>query len=264
MRNRNLQIASVRPLVRYVDKDQAVLDTHIMTAPVIPDGEHLAAPTVDVLLEITGSDGFYDESQSRLELTNGAGDIRFDVICPQRWWPAGMGEQHLYELAVSLMMNDFLIDQKRFTLGFTSVRAESRTGSGNGNGNGRDNDTVLLVNGEICEIQSVVVVDQVNEKQLLPATGDSLMLVRDHYGPDVLYQAADRAGILMVQCIPIHPDGTPEVDVESQIDRLASHPSLAGWYVGHLGGISDYLAGRLRKLDPTHAVFRDFDIAPAA
>ena len=243
-----------------MDKDQAVLDTHIVTTPILPNGNCREDPVVDVLLEITGSDGFYDESQSRLELKDGMGDIRFDVVCPQRWWPAGMGEQHLYELAVSLMLNDDLVDWKRFTLGFTSVRPETKSQSGNGHGQ----ETILLVNGEVCEIQSVVIVDQINEKQLLPATGDSLMLVRDHYGPDVLYQAADRAGILMVQCVPIHPDGTPEVDVEAQIDRLASHPSLAGWYVGHLGRISDHLASRIRKLDPTHAVFRDFEIAPAA
>ena len=31
------------------------------------------------------------------------------------------------------------------------------------------------------------------------------------------------------------------------MQRLSSHPSLAGWFVGHLGGLSDQLARRLQQ-----------------
>ena len=105
---------------------------------------------------------------------------------------------------------------------------------------------------------------RIDERHLLPATGDSLMLVRDHYGTDLLYQAADRAGILTLQCVPIHPLGEPERDVDDQIDRLAAHPSLAGYYVGHLGQLSDELARRIRALDPTRTVFRELPVDHAA
>src|SRR5690606_12906808 len=86
---------------------------------------------------------------------------------------------------------------------------------------------------------------------------NSLLIVRDHYGTDLLYDAADRAGILMVQCVPIHPSGEPERDVAVEISRLAGHPSLAGWYVGHLGNLSDRLAAAIRTLDPPHTIFRE-------
>src|SRR5690606_21495749 len=103
---------------------------------------------------------------------------------------------------------------------------------------GRDA-AALIVNGELCAIESVVSVDRSDESRMLPAAGNSLLVVRDHYGTDLLYDAADRAGILMVQCVPIHPQGAPEQDVAVEVSRLASHPSLAGWYVGHLGELTE-------------------------
>ena len=249
----------LRPLVRYVDAEQAVIDVQV-THPRSqhgPVGEARGLnPLVELWMQISGADGFVDEQRTPMRLTDGTGSARFEVVEPQRWWPAGMGEQALYELTLSLVgANDVVLETRSATIGLTSVRADAT-----------DESQVphLLVNGEVCELRSVLPVDRVDETQLLPATGDSLLLVRDHYGPDVLYQAADRAGILLVQCVPIHPAGYPEVGVGAQVDRLSAHPSLAGWFVGHLGRISDEVAQQLRHLDPTHNVFRQFPVEPAA
>ena len=98
----------------------------------------------------------------------------------------------------------------------------------------------------------------------MPACGDSLLLVRDHYAPDLLCAAADSAGILLIQAIPIDPDGQPERRLDAEVCRLTHHPSLAGYFVGHLGQLSDRIAHRLRELDPTRAVFRRYPLDPAA
>jgi beta-galactosidase/beta-glucuronidase len=253
-----LHLTSLRPLVRYVDEDQAVIDAHLAAA-FVPDESCPPNPVVDVVAEINGADGFHDEGHTRLRLVNGAASMRFEVVHPQRWWPAGMGEQPLYELTVHVISHDDLLDKKSVTFGLTSVRRDANRAALEA---GRE--MLLLVNGQECDIASVIVVDRADERALLPATGRSLLLVRDYYGPDLLYDAADRAGILLVQCIPIHPDGRPEVDVEAQVDRLSAHPSLAGWFVGHLGQISDEVAKRIAELDPTRSVFRDFPVKPAA
>jgi hypothetical protein len=123
---------------------------------------------------------------------------------------------------------------------------------------------LFLVNGQPCALHSVVTVDRVDENQFLPATGDSLLLVTDHYGPELLYQAADQAGILLMQCVPLDPQAEPERMVREQIDRLTPHPSLAGYFVGHLGRLSDQLAKRLKQLDPTRPIFRQVPGQPAA
>lgn len=259
----SIKIASVRPLVRYVDRDQAVIDTHITTRPVLPaDASHRTAdhPVVYVMAELEGVDGFHDEGCGRLALKQQgdhyAGGFRFGIEAPKRWWPSGMGEQPLYTLSVSLIVGDEVADVKRVQIGLASIRRDRVLGT--------DLPPSLLVNGKICEVVEIVVVDQVDENQLLPANGESLLLVRDHFGEERLYQAADMAGVLAVQAVPIDPGADPVRQVHRQVDRLAGHPSLAGYYVGHLGDLRDPVANQLRLLDPTRAVFTSFPLDGAA
>jgi hypothetical protein len=260
---RPLKIDSVRPLVRYVDQDQAVVDTHITTLPRLPEhGPHRTAdhPVVYVMAELDGTDGYHDEGCSRLPLKDEggrySGSFRFGIDAPKRWWPAGMGDQPLYTLSISLIVGDEVADERKVKLGLASIRRGKVLGA--------DLPPSLLVNGRICEVVEVVEVDQIDENNLLPATGESLLLVRDHFGNEKLYQAADMAGVLAVQAVPIDPTGNPFRQVSAQVDRLAGHPSLAGYYVGHLGDLSRSVAEQLRRLDPTRAVFTGFPLDGAA
>ena len=87
-----VKIDSVRPLVRYVDDRQAVIDTHILTHATLPaDEAHRTAdaPIAYVMAEIDGADGFHDEGCGRLLLkptgSSMEGGFRFDIDEPQRW-----------------------------------------------------------------------------------------------------------------------------------------------------------------------------------
>ena len=167
-----------------------------------------------------------------------------------------MGEQPLYTLSVSLIVGDEVADERKVQLGLASIRR--------GRVLGENLPPSLLVNGRICEVVEVVVVDRIDENHLLPANGESLLLVRDHFGNEKLYHAADMAGVLAVQAVPIDPAGDPTQQVSEQVARLAGHPSLAGYYVGHLGGLIDTVADQLKALDPTRAVFTRFPLDGAA
>ena len=253
-----VQFDSVRPLVRYVDEEQAVIEIHIALRrplPVIGGPGWRFGPRLEVLVKLSCSDGFSDEQCAPLRLRHGRSKVRLDVVHPRRWWPAGMGEQPLYDLSVDLLLGGQRIDRWQTTIGFTSVRPQGMPTDASG----RPGPSRLLVtvNGQQCDIDAVVAIDRINENSLLPVAGDSLLLIRDHYGPDVLYEAADRAGIMLIQCVPIHPEGRPEVDVPAQVSRLAAHPSLAGWFIGHLGQVSRRIAHRLRRLDPSHCLMTD-------
>ncbi len=250
-----LRFGSVRPLVRYVDDERAILDTTFTTYS-SPDAEPLDHRAVELLVEVDGDDGFHDEGVSKVCTKDGAGSFRVEIVEPQRWWPAGMGEQSLYGLTVRLLVDDRVVDKRTFGVGLTSIRRRRVLGA--------SLPPSLLVNGRIHEVSSVVVVDKVDEHALLPATGESVLLVRDHYGYESLYAAADRAGILMVQSLPIEPDAEIERAVEEQIDRLAQHPSLAGYFVGHLGRARKRVTQAIKALDPTRAVFHDFPLCDAA
>jgi Glycosyl hydrolases family 2 len=251
-----LRLNSVRPLVRYVDKEQAVIDTHFHADGPIPGAATGFTGEADVHITIRGLDGFHDEGHARTPVHNGEGSVRFEVVHPQRWWPAGMGEQPLYELTLRLIDGDNVADQRTVTIGLTSVRRDTDDEPGHQPG--------FLVNGQHFHAQSVVMVDKVDERNLLPATGDSLLMIRDHYGPELLYEAADRAGVLLIQSVPISAEGRPGIEVVNEVDRLAAHPCLAGWFVGHLGDVRDTVTQRIKALDPTHTIFERFPVPRAS
>ena len=280
-------IATITPRVCYVDPEQAVIETHLTTRKQITgtaDTPRYPTATVDVFIDIEGPFGYHDEVYRRCELTptQRRAVVRLDIVQPERWFPATLGGQPLYTLNVlmvakrrdaeglgsraggveddggdgvggSVAEGAEVIEQQSFTLGLTSIRRASDTGAGR---------PMWIVNSEACELKAVVTVDLSDANKFLPATGDSLMVVRDHYGPDQLFDANDRAGILTVQCVPLDAQGRPEWSVKEHVTRLSSHPSLAGWYVGHLGELGKRLARRIRRYDPLHPVFHD--LTPAA
>jgi len=57
-----------------------------------------------------------------------------------------------------------------------------------------------------------------------------------------------------VQSVPGEADGEA-AGLRAQVDRLAGHPSLAGWFVGHVGRMAGNLRSALREIDPTRCVF---------
>ncbi len=255
----SLALESIRPLVRYVDQDLAVIDTHFRLRPHLlkHHDDRDPNPAVTVHVEIHGHEGFFDEGDTAMRIRDGGGSVRFELHAPSRWWPAGMGEQALYAVRLALLSKQGdVLDERNVTFGLSSIRR--------GYALGESLPPQLLVNGRICEVRDVLIVDHADATTLLPATGESVLLIRDHYGDQTLYDAADRAGILLVQSVPIDETGTPSRAVREQLDRLASHPCLAGYYVGHLGPQSERVEHALRELDPTRSVFRRFPLDDAA
>jgi len=246
---------SVRTLVRYVDPTLAVVELRFTLRPAI--GVARLPDHCQLLLNVRGFDGFEDEQLIAATLTPHApagsrstsaqpaalytGVARIELVHPDRWWPAGMGEQALYALDASLLDADALVETYQSTFGLSCIRFREGLG--------------FEVNGEQRPIGEIVAVDVTDESGLLPVTSESILLVRGHYGPDLLYDAADRAGILLVQTVPIDPLGEPHRELLEHVDRLAGHPSLAGWVVGHLGAAESFVRGALRRLDPTRAVY---------
>jgi hypothetical protein len=62
--------------------------------------------------------------------------------------------------------------------------------------------------------------------------------------------------VLLVQSVPLDARGEPEAEMPRQISRLAAHPSLVGWFVGHLGDLTEGIAQQLAELDPSRGVYR--------
>lgn len=253
----NTRFASIRPLVRYVDQDQAVVEVMVNLQQPLPlpaSSKRRVTATVlprdvQVRVNVDTDDGFHDEEAIHLKPRSDTGSVKVKIVEPRRWWPAGMGDQPLYKLSVDLVVDGEEADSWSGTVGLTSVRQWKWLTSGVSSHG-------LTVNGLECNIGAVVPVDLVHERHLLPVTGDSLMIVRGHWGSDVLYEAADRAGILLIQTVPLDAEDRQEEAIIEQINRLSRHPSLAGWYVGHLGWYTQRMAYLIECLDPTRPVFK--------
>lgn len=252
-----VRISAWRPLVRYVDADQAVLEIHLSLNPQAK--RHAADITsLHVQLDVSEAAGFADDRTYQLDPRQRDHVLKFDLVCPDRWWPAGMGEQSLYELDMALLVDGHTMDFHTSTIGLASVRRDQRaSGTTIIELTRRSRSGELLINGKTWDFSRIIPIDAVDEQGLLPVTSDSLLLIRGHYAPQVLYDAADRAGILLLQSVPIDPEGNPSATITAQVDRLSGHPSLAGWFVGNLGGLASDIAAQIRKLDPTHNVFMD-------
>ena len=235
-------IKSVRPLVRYVDEDQAVINVTFQ----IGGNDQADVDLLKVHMKLVGPHKRIFTHQTSAELDNGDGAIHFSIGEPQRWWPAGMGGQELYSFTLTLLAGDKVVDKMTSTLGMTSVRTPKG-----------DTQSTLLVNGRQYEYQSVVSITPDDEKHILPVGGDSLLVIQDHFGPDVLFDAADRAGILLIQSVPLSRNVAGNSQVRQQVDRLAAHPSLAGWLVNDHCRTGDRIADRLHTLDPTRFIFRN-------
>ncbi len=235
-------IKSVRPLVRYVDEDQAVIDVAFQ----VGGNDQADMDLMEVHINLVGPRKRIFIHQTSAELHNGDGEIHFSIGEPQRWWPSGMGEQELYKFTLTLLADDKAVDKMTSTLGMTSVRTPKG-----------DPQSTLLVNGRQYDYQSVVSITPDDEKHILPIGGDSLLVVQDHFGSDVLFDAADRAGILVIQSVPLSRNVAGGSQVRQQVDRLAAHPSLAGWLVNDHCRTGDQIVDRLHALDPTRFIFRD-------
>ena len=243
-------LESIQPLVRYVDQERAVIEVRFRTRQPVVCNERVELQA-DAVLTITHRSGFEDEITVPVSTQSGCAKTKFELVWPERWWPASMGEQSLYELTVRLQIEGVELECQHVSLGLTSVRAN------------RDDDLnePLLVNSLPCSVRSILHIDRVDQASLLPAGSDALLVVRDHYAPDLFFDATDRAGILTLQCVPVAEDARPGHWVKEQVERLACHPSLMGYYVGHQGQMADGLARAIRVADPTRPVYRSIPIS---
>lgn len=101
---RLVQVGLWQPISLEWDAGAALLDVapvitlspDLRQAQVELDIDHDGAENLLLNAALTGPDG------QRQTLTGRASDLKFEVTCPQLWWPRGLGDQPLYSLAVAL------------------------------------------------------------------------------------------------------------------------------------------------------------------
>jgi beta-galactosidase/beta-glucuronidase len=188
---------------------------------------------------------------------------------PRRWWPRALGPADLEELVLEVVAEDEVSHELRRPIG---LRRLSMDGG------------VLRVNGERLHLKGAVagparldpaaasVADLGAVVDGAAADGVDLLRLRGHVARPELYDAADRAGLLLWQDLGLVGDlpralrRRASAHARTAVDLLGHHPSLAIWCV-HDGGRENAVLDRavrraLEKADGTRPVRNRVDDEP--
>lgn len=228
-----VHIDRLRVLCRDADTRRA----HLRIATRI-DSDRLTAVTM-----CTFVDGEQVDAQQQ-SIAAGRNDFEWtvDITDPALWWPRALGDQPLIDVAVEVVVDGEISDRRERRTGLRQLVWD---------------EWICSVNGERIFLKGA---------NLLPttlgpanATSDTIrrdldaavelgldaLRVHGHIADRPLYDAADEAGILLLQDFPLqwgHARSVRQQAVEqarAAVDSLGHHPSIAMWTAHDDPGASD-------------------------
>ncbi len=193
---------------------------------------------ITVVADVTRRGDRVAGSESTHRLAAGENRLEWEVNVddPELWWPRSLGEQPLYEVAVSVLCDGVESDRRQWRTGLRTVRM---------------NNFIWRVNGRRMFVKGVaygpagpwlndVSADRLRDDVALVAdAGLDMMRVHAHVTRQEVYDAADETGVLIWQDLPLIGGYSSKIRratktiVREIVDHLGAHPSVAVWG-GHL------------------------------
>lgn len=219
---------AVRVVLDTVEAQTVELVTTVVARP---DGPTGSGPSTISPLD----QGEHRRSQS---LAAGENRVEWTVTVPQprRWWPHSLGDQPLYDVDVEVRAESGSVsDRRRRPIGLRTVEMR---------------DWITHVNGERLFLKGanqgptrMALAEATPEEigrdvALAVDTGLDFLRIHAHIGRPELYQAADEAGLLIWQDLPLQWGYSRSVRSQARrqareaVDLLAHHPSIYLW-CGH-------------------------------
>ncbi|WP_333739658.1 glycoside hydrolase family 2 protein [Streptomyces sp. IBSBF 2806] len=227
------RIARMRPLVT-VSQETGRVEVHV-------EVERTATGTGRRLTARVTVAGVRHETQ----FTGDEAVVSLEVPDPELWWPRGYGEQHLYDLELTLSDGDEVLDVRRHRIGFRTIELD-RAADEHGTA------FTLVVNGVRLFARGVNwipddalpsrVTAERYRHRLRQAVEANVDLVRvwggGIYEDDAFYDACDELGLMVWQdflfACAAYPEEQPlrgeiEAEARENVVRLMPHPSLVLW-----------------------------------
>ncbi len=155
---------------------------------------------------------------------------------PQLWWPAALGDQPLYDVAVAVRdVDGELSDRREWRTGLRRIEVDR---------------FIWRINGERLFAKGIaygppdrflgdVSADRFGDDvRAVLGAGLDLLRVSAHIAPPALYREADRAGLLVWQDLPLLGGFSSKIRpsvrslARAAVDTLGHHPSIGLW-CGH-------------------------------
>ena len=195
-------------------------------------------------------------------------EVEVAIANPKLWWPRGFGEQCLYRLAASLRLEGGAVsDEAALSFGIRSIELAPCEGIAR-----------LRVNGQGLGVRGAMWLPADVHLRLEPARYERLLARACEGGfntlrvaggglaeTDAFYALCDRMGLLVLQELPLAPEGAAAsvdeylLNASSAIRRIRAHPSLVAWCLG--GAPDARLAGEsaalCQRLDPQRRILGD-------
>ncbi len=219
-----------------LDDEQALLS---LTMEVEADETLNAGITVVVAGEVVSSIEGQPVHAGRNQIS-----LEFRIDNPKRWWPTGMGEQHLYTIKTVLATDDErLMVQKQIGLRTVEVRREA-------DAEGESfyfvvNDVPVFAKGAnwVPADSFTTRLSEAHYRHLLESARDANMnMIRvwggGIYEPAIFYELCDELGLMVWQdfmfACSMYPAGdaflkSVEHEARYQMRRLRHHPSIMLW-----------------------------------
>jgi beta-mannosidase len=224
-----VRIARLRALCREASPERAVL---VLRATLDSD----AARSVSVITALGGHD-----HRTEHPVAAGANDLEWTVTIesPDLWWPRALGPATLHDLRVEVVLDasegGTASDVRHLRTGLRQVRLRSWVASVNGErlflkGSNHGPTRMAIAEASPQELARDV--------ELAGEAGLDLLRIHAHITRPELYDAADEAGLLLWQDLPLqwgYARGIRKQAVQqaaAAVDLLGHHPSIAIW-CGH-------------------------------
>ncbi|MDQ6782571.1 MAG: hypothetical protein M3063_03815 [Actinomycetota bacterium] len=229
-----VRIVSLRVTCREATAERATLDLEA-------EIDTLEASTVSVATVVAGEGagrgaGVVAERSTEETLAAGVNRVtwRITIERPALWWPHALGAQPLHTVTVSVGTPTACSDRRTVTTGLRQVRMRNFVTSVNGER--------LFLKGTNCgptrrELAGATPEQLAGDVDLARQAGLDLLRVHAHVTRPELYDAADRAGMLIWQDLPLQW-GYARIrrqaarQARQAVTLLGHHPCLAVW-CGH-------------------------------
>jgi beta-mannosidase len=174
------------------------------------------------------------ESTRDVSLAAGPNELSWVLAVdePPRWWPRELGPQHLCRLELTVEVDDTASDTLEFDTAFRDIRRDGDGFSVNGEHLFLKGASYGPARPLIGDIDAGLV-----QADIAAAIDANLNFLRvyTHVAPAVLYDAADRAGLLLWQDLPMRGGYARGIrraaatQARAMVDLLAHHPSIFMW-----------------------------------